>query len=58
MQDIRQKGEEVEVSIGLEGDWFLRPGARHGIFLPCSETLGLALHPSHLLALTINSAAV
>ena len=35
MQDIKRKGEEVEeVSIGLDGDWFLRTNARHGTFLP------------------------
>ncbi len=33
MEDIRQKGEEVEeVSIGLDGDWFLRTSTRHGMF--------------------------
>ena len=31
MEDVRQNGEEVEeVSIGLDGDWFLRTSARHG----------------------------
>jgi len=30
MEDIRRKGEEVEqVSIGLDGDWFLRTSSRH-----------------------------
>jgi hypothetical protein len=30
MEDVRYKGEEVEeVSIGLDGDWFLRTNARH-----------------------------
>ena len=30
MEDVRQKGEEVEeVSIGLDGDWFLLTNARH-----------------------------
>lgn len=30
MEDVRSKGEEVEeVSIGLDGDWFLRTDARH-----------------------------
>jgi len=30
MEDVRTKGEEVqEVSIGLDGDWFLRTDARH-----------------------------
>ena len=34
MEDIRRKGEEVEhVSIGLDGDWFLRTNTRHGTFL-------------------------
>jgi len=28
---VREKGEEVEeVSVGLDGDWFLRTNARHG----------------------------
>jgi len=31
MEDVRQQGEEVEeVSIGLDGDWFLRTSARQG----------------------------
>ncbi|KAI0000643.1 hypothetical protein BJV74DRAFT_127189 [Russula compacta] len=30
MEDVRKQGEEVEeVSIGLDGDWFLRTNARH-----------------------------
>ncbi|KAI9458917.1 hypothetical protein BJY52DRAFT_1267932 [Lactarius psammicola] len=30
MEDVRSKGEEVEeVSIGLDGDWFLRTNVRH-----------------------------
>ncbi|KAI9444225.1 hypothetical protein H4582DRAFT_1920219 [Lactarius indigo] len=30
MEDVRNKGEEVEeVSVGLDGDWFLRTNARH-----------------------------
>ncbi|KAI0305246.1 hypothetical protein B0F90DRAFT_1815493 [Multifurca ochricompacta] len=30
VEDVRRKGEEVEeVSIGLDGDWFLRTNARH-----------------------------
>jgi len=34
IEDVRQKGEEVEeVSIGLDGDWFLRTNARHCTFL-------------------------
>jgi hypothetical protein len=33
MEDVRRKGEEVEeVSIGLDGDWFLRTNARHCTF--------------------------
>jgi hypothetical protein len=47
MQDVRQKGEELkEVSIGLDGDWFLRTSARHGM----SPSMLLPLHPSHMLA--------
>ena len=35
MEDVRRKGEEVEdVSIGLDGDWFLRTDTRHGTFPP------------------------
>jgi len=31
MEDVRRKDEEVEeVSIGLDGDWFLRTSARQG----------------------------
>jgi hypothetical protein len=31
VEDIRRKGEEVEeVSIGLDGDWFLRTNSLHG----------------------------
>ena len=38
MEDIRRKGEEVEhVSIGLDGDWFLRTNTRHGTFPPMSK---------------------
>lgn len=38
MEDIRRKGEEVEeVSIGLDGDWFLRTNTRHGTFLLMSK---------------------
>ena len=38
MEGIRRKGEEVEeVSIGLNGDWFLRTDARHGTFPPISK---------------------
>jgi hypothetical protein len=38
MEDIRRKGEEVEeVSIGLDGDWFLRTNSRHGTFPPMSN---------------------
>jgi hypothetical protein len=38
MEDIRRKGEEVEeVSIGLDGDWFLRTNNRHGAFPPMSK---------------------
>ena len=38
MEDIRSKGEEVEeVSIGLDGDWFLRTDSRHGTFPPISK---------------------
>ena len=38
MEDVRRKGEEVEeVSIGLDGDWFLRTDSRHGTFLPISK---------------------
>ncbi|KAI0271025.1 hypothetical protein BGY98DRAFT_1189758 [Russula aff. rugulosa BPL654] len=30
MEDVRRKGEEVEeVSLGLDGDWFLRTNTRH-----------------------------
>ncbi|KAH9958032.1 hypothetical protein BC827DRAFT_622636 [Russula dissimulans] len=30
MEDVRRKGEEVqEISVGLDGDWFLRTDARH-----------------------------
>ena len=43
MQDVRQKGEEVkEVSIGLDGDWFLRTSSRHGMSPPMYRPL----HPS------------
>lgn len=32
VEDVRRKGEKVEeVSIGLNGDWFLRSNARHGM---------------------------
>jgi len=35
MEDVREKGEEVEeVSIGVDGDWFLRTDARHGTSPP------------------------
>jgi hypothetical protein len=38
MEDVRQKGEEVEeVSIGVDGDWFLRTNARHGTLPPTPE---------------------
>jgi hypothetical protein len=38
MEDVRRKGEEVEdVSIGLDGDWFLRTNTRHGMFPPMSK---------------------
>jgi hypothetical protein len=38
MEDVREKGEEVEeVSIGLDGDWFLRTDSRHGTFPPTSD---------------------
>ncbi len=38
VEDVRQKGEEVEeVSIGLDGDWFLRTNNRHGMFPPMSK---------------------
>ena len=31
MEEVRKKGEDVlEVSVGLDGDWFLRTDARHG----------------------------
>ena len=34
MEDVRRKGEEVEeVSVGLNGDWFLRTNCRHGTLL-------------------------
>jgi hypothetical protein len=46
MEDIKRKGEEVEeVSIGLDGDWFLRTNSRHGTFPPCPSP---ALHQSHV----------
>ena len=33
MEDVRRMSEEVEeVSIGLDGDWFLRTNARHGTY--------------------------
>jgi hypothetical protein len=35
IEDAREKGEEVEeVSVGLDGDWFLRTDGRHGTFPP------------------------
>ena len=38
MEDARRKGEEVEeVSIGVDGDWFLRTNARHGTLPPTPE---------------------
>jgi hypothetical protein len=38
MEDIRRRGEDVEeVSIGLDGDWFLRTNNRHGTFPPMSK---------------------
>jgi hypothetical protein len=38
MEDVRGKGEEVEeVSIGLDGDWFLRTDTRHGTFPPMTK---------------------
>jgi hypothetical protein len=38
MEDVRRKGEEVEeVSLGLDGDWFLRTNTRHGTFPPMSK---------------------
>jgi hypothetical protein len=39
MEDVRGKGEEVEeVSIGLDGDWFLRTDARQCTFLSQTPT--------------------
>lgn len=33
VEDVQRKGEKVEeISIGLNGDWFLRSNARHGMF--------------------------
>ena len=38
MEDVRRKGEKVEeVSIGLDGDWFLRTNARHGTSFHTSD---------------------
>jgi hypothetical protein len=38
MEDVKRKGEEVEgLSIGLDGDWFLRTNARHGTFSSMSK---------------------
>jgi hypothetical protein len=44
IEDARHKGEEVQqLSIGLDGDWFLRTDNRHGT--SCPHDLS---HPSSL----------
>ncbi len=44
MEEVRRKGEEVEeVSIGLDGDWFLRTNARHGTYFPPMLTISINL---------------
>src|SRR5579863_2383754 len=46
MEDVREKGEEVEeVSIGLNGDWFLRTDARHGTFFSHGTFLTIPTFP-------------
>jgi len=48
IEDTRLNGEEVkEVSIGLDGDWFLRTNIRRGMYSPTSNPVLPSIHPLH-----------
>ena len=48
IEDTRLHGEEVkELSVGLDGDWFLRTNIRRGRYSPTSNLVLPSIRPLH-----------